>query len=120
MGEVTERLRRYNDPTIYGESGELMQEAADMLETQATEIQQMALEYISEQGQWIDETASLYEMNLAQAKKIKAYQDLCDQLGNAVEEAMYANSTDVAKMLTHNALAAWREMEGGCDVPNSE
>ena len=38
---------------------DVARQAADMLETQAAKIQQMALEYISEQGPWIDEIGRL-------------------------------------------------------------
>ena len=107
MQKLIELLRRHNDPTIYGESGELMQEAANMLETQAATIQQMALEYISEQGQWIDE--------------ISKHKVLCDQMGAFLEFAWRdVPMSNYAFDRLETALAAWREMEGGCDVPNSE
>ena len=107
MEELIERLRWFAEyeADLADESKweRIEWEAADMLETQSAKIQQMALEYISEQGQWIDEIAK--------------YKALCDQLGNALQNC--ANNEDDV-MLTREALAAWREMEGGCDVPNSE
>jgi hypothetical protein len=68
--------------------------------------------FLRKVGDQQSEIVSLYEMNLAQAKTIKAYQDLCDQLGNALESHQAQTRPIHA---TQEAITAWREMKGGCD-----
>lgn len=69
------------------------------IDDQAAMIKKMALEYISDQGQWIDETAK--------------YKTLCDQIGAFLEFAWRdVPMINYAFDRLETAIAAWREMKG--------
>jgi hypothetical protein len=62
---------------------------------------------ITDQDYW-DEQQKLIE---SQAAEIEKYKALCDQLRDALEEAMYSNSTSRAIDKSIAAKKAWRAMK---------
>lgn len=82
-------------------------EYADALEAKEIE-RQAALRHEADMAHklllWGEQTA------LAQ-KERDQYKALCDKLGEALEEAMYSNSTKKSQGLSASDLAAWREMK---------
>lgn len=65
MTDIVERLRREvphcEDPSDYSESDLLILNAADEIKRLRSENQELKLQYLSDQGQWIEETGRLRE-----------------------------------------------------------
>ena len=65
MNDIVERLRLFvphcEDPNDYLEDELLILKAADEIERLRAENQELKLQYLSDQGQWIEETGRLRE-----------------------------------------------------------
>ena len=80
----------------------LCQEAAEAIKAQSAEIAELR-----EQVFWLKAARSNIAV-VAENEKLKA---LCDQMGEALEEAMYSNSTEISIDKFSKALEAWRAIK---------
>lgn len=111
MQELIKRLRwfaEYEADLADESKWERMEwEAADLIESQAAEIDVLKIAHEAHQTSNLKMLAILKQQSFDLLK----HRALCDQMGDALEEAMYANSTEVSIKKSNAAIKAWRGMK---------
>ena len=100
MQELIKGLRDVAERNSFVENTSLYIEAADLIESQAAEIANL-------QSLW---TIAHAERSEAMNELAKT-RSICDQMGDALEEAMYSNSTQRSIDKSVAANKAWRAMK---------